>query len=202
MSTVDTTPKPYYTAIVHVPARIRLDLVGAIGGLLDTALGGAMLTPGNGHDIGGTVVLRDDQTQEDAIRRLKAARRRIARKPLTPAPEDEPGEEPDPDRPMTLNHVRHYPDGGIEFGIGGPAEVARALAQQLLDAFIPALAESGAPNYLSWDAVHPATGGRYSFIVVKPEGLSPHEARQKTEQECARLRALLAEHGIAIPGSG
>jgi hypothetical protein len=184
------------TAVVLIPPRIGLDLLGAIGGLLDAALDGAVLVPGNGTDVAARVVLREDQTRADATRRLNAAQRRISRTPLTPGPEDEPAEEPDPDNPMTLNHLREHPDGGGEFGLGGADQVARALAQHLLEAFIPAMNEAGAVNYLSWDAIDSVSGGRYSLIVVKPDGLTPHEARQAAEEECRRLRALLDEHGI------
>lgn len=82
----------------------------------------------------------------------------------------------------------------------GPAEeLAGAMSYQLVSVYAPAFEETGAPNYLSWDLPEEHTGARYSLIIVKPDGLTPHEARQAAEQECARLRALLAEHGIEDP---
>ncbi|ALG07647.1 hypothetical protein [Kibdelosporangium phytohabitans] len=183
------------TVVAHIPRGISLDLLGAVGGLLDAALGGALLMSGqHGSDGAGSVVLRDDQDQADAVRLLNAARRRIARRPLKPAPEDEPT-----DDPSTLNRISEHPDGGLEFGLGGSLDAAQEMARMMLAAFIPALRDTDAVNYLEFPATDQDTGQTYALIVVKPDGLTPHAARQRAEREADRLRALLAEHGIEDP---
>ena len=47
----------------------------------------------------------------------------------------------------------------------------------------------GAENYLTWDCVDPATGGRYTLTVGKPGGKSPHEKRLEAEAELEQERA-------------
>lgn len=176
--------------IALVPSGQSLDMVSAVGGLLDVALGGAMLAAGNGGEAAARIKLRDTQTERDAVACLRAAKRRLTRERPATLPEDDPGE--DGQQP-TLESLRHE-DDGLTFGIGGPQ--AQEMVQLLLGAFIPALREFEAPNYLSFDATDRETGDKYAVIIVKPDGKSPHELRQAADLEVQRLRSLLAEHGI------
>lgn len=178
------------TTIALVPSGQSLDMVSAVGGLLDVALGGAMLAAGNGGDVAARIELRDTQSERDAVARLRAAKRRLTRDRPDMRPEDDPGEEDQP----TLQSLRHE-DGGLTFGIAG--EQARDMAHALLAAFIPAIRAWEAPNYLTFDATDRETGDRYALIVVKPDGKTPHELRGEAEAEVARLRELLAEHGVS-----
>lgn len=171
--------------VALIPSGQSLDLVAAVGNLLDAALGGAMLAPGNGRDVAGAVQRRDDQTERQAIARLRAAARRLGRAPVEVQPDDEPTE----DDPTSLAHVTRDNDG-LMFSIGGASE---DMARMLLNAFIPALREMEAPNYLEFPATDPATGDRYAVIVVKPDGKTPHELRCAAEAEVERLRAELAD---------
>lgn len=180
------------TTIAHIPARQSIDLFSAVGSLIDAALNGALLEPGNGRDVAGTVVAVDGQTEREVVTLLRAAARRLGKRPHRTLPEDEPEHHDDG---MTVNQVRKTTDG-VEIGFGGSLEAAADMAKMLLGAFIPALAEAGAENYLSFDAVDAATGGSYNLIVVKPDGRSPHELRKAAEAEVERLRSLLDEHGI------
>lgn len=175
--------------IALVPSGQSLDMVAAVGGVLDVALGGAMLAAGNGGEAAARIKLRDTQTERDAIACLRAAKRRLAGERPSMVPEDDPGDGEQP----TLQSLRHE-DGGLTFGIGGPQ--AQDMVQLLLSAFIPALREFDAPNYLSFDATDRETGDKYAVIVVKPDGKTPHELRQAADAEVDRLRGLLAEHGI------
>lgn len=175
--------------IALVPSGQSLDMVSAVGGLLDVALGGAMLAAGNGGEAAARIKLRDTQTERDAVACLRAAKRRLTRERPSTLPEDDPGEDDQP----TLESLRHE-DDGLTFGIGGTQ--AQDMVQILLGAFIPALREMEAPNYLSFDATDRETGDRYAVIVVKPDGKTPHELRQAADAEVERLRGLLAEHGI------
>lgn len=58
----------------------------------------------------------------------------------------------------------------------------------MISSFLPALRESGAPNYLSFDAYDRSDGSKYVLIIVKPDGKTPHELRQEAEAEVSRLR--------------
>ncbi len=190
-----TDPAVAEVAIARIPAGQSIELFGAVGELLDSALGGALLVPGNGHDVAATIITRADQTQQQAaaaIRRATKAIGKAKRKQEPVAAEPELDEED----LLTIEQMRQSVTG-MDFGLGGATTVATEMAQHLLAAFIPAFEETeGAVNYLSWDAVDLATGHRYSIIVVRPNGLTPQEARLKADKECERLRGLLAEHGI------
>lgn len=196
---------PQGVPIARIPSGQPLDLFSAVGNLLDAALRGAMLTPGNGRDVAATVVARDGQSVHDVIAELRhAAGVLAAAKPASATaaePGDDPEDEPDEfDEPTTVSQLSRGETGWVASLGGGAQQAAAEMARQMLSAFAPAFEEHGdAVNYLSWDAVHPPTGQKYSLIVVRSNGLTPHEARQHAEQECERLRRLLAEHGIEVP---
>lgn len=173
--------------IAQIPSGQSLHLVSAVGGLLDAALGGAMMKSGNGYDVAATITTRDGQTEKQVLKRLRAAVAAISRKKLPDFADDEPT--------LTLNQLSDT-DDGMAFGIGDPDGAARETAKRLIATFKPALDHHHAVNYIEYPATDPATGERYALIIVRPDGLTPHEARQKAEAETARLRALLAEHGI------
>jgi hypothetical protein len=175
--------------VAQIPAGQSIALFSAVGALLDAALGGAMLAPGNGRDVAAVAQLRAGQSEQDAVGRLRAAISVLTDEPLpvvvVPA---------DPEPVLTVQQVSADPDdGGVTFSIGRPDEMAQDMAAALLEAFIPALEHHDAANYLEFPATDPATGQRYAVIVVKPNGLSPHQARQQAEAEADRLRAQLAE---------
>lgn len=177
------------TVVAQIPTGQPIDLFGAVGSLLDVALGGAYLAAGNGRDIAGSVVLPDDVTTRDAIGRLRAAARTLGRRHPKVQQEDVPAEVEDPGTVGPITEA----EGGLTFRLGGAIDQTRELMRILLAAIIPAFEESEAPNYLEFPAVDEATGRRYVVIVVKPGGLTPHQARQRAEAEVEQLRARLAE---------
>lgn len=192
---------PQGVPIARIPAHQPLELFSAVGDVLDAALHGAMLVPGNGGDVAATIVARDGQTVSQVIAELRHAASVLAAAAPASATPAEPVDDPDdPEEPTTVGQLRRDETGWTASLGGGAAQAALEMAQQMLAAFIPAFEETlNAPNYLSWDAVYQPTGQRYSLIVVRPDGLTPHEARLQAERECARLRDLLAEHGIEVP---
>jgi hypothetical protein len=186
--------------IARIPVGQPLELSSALFGFFGAALKDCAADPGDGWGNAAEVVVGENVTLQQVVTQLRRATTRLQRKPKTAKPEPadvEPADELDPDDPLTLNRMRSTPDGGVEFGIGGGGDMAREMATNLLAAFIPAFEEHpDAVNYLSWDATVPETGRRYSLIVVRPDGLTPHEARQRAEQEVERLRELCEANGI------
>lgn len=182
-------------AVVQLPAGQSINLVVAVGSLLNAALGGADLGAGNGNDVASTVFLKPDQPAAEAIACLRAATARLTDAPLLdlvdPDPVDEV-EEP------TVQQFAFDADG-VTLGLRRPREDAEETAVALLDAFLPAIEALGASNYIEYAVVDPRTFDKYTMIFVKPNGLTPHQARAQAEAECARLRELIAEHGIADP---
>lgn len=182
------------TAVALMPTDQSINLFVAVGALLDAALGGADLGPGNGANVASTVFLKTNQPAAEAITRIRAATARLTDAPLPdlvdPDPADVVGE-------PTVQGIAL--DGGITVSLSRPREQADQMAAALLEAFIPAVEELDAPNYIEFPAIDPVTHQKYAVIVVKPRGLTPHEARQQAEAECARLRELLDAHGIADP---
>jgi hypothetical protein len=184
--------------IARIPAGQSLELFSTLCGFFGAVLDGCGISSGDGYGNAADVVIGRDTTERDVIRALRRATRKLAKGLPAAIPTDEPDSEDDP---LTLNRMTKDEDGGVTFGIGGATEAAAELAKHLIATFIPALEETNAVNYLSWDAVHPETRKRYSLIFVKPDGLTPHEARQQAEAEVKRLRALLDEHGITEPSA-
>lgn len=182
------------TVIARIPAGQSLELFSTLCGFFGAVLDGCAMSAGDGYGNAADVVTSDGTSERDVIVALRRATRKLAKGLPKATPADEPD---DSDDPLTLNRMSKTESGGVEFGIGGATEAAAELAKHLIATFIPALEETNAVNYLSWDAVDPATHKRYSLIFVKPDGLTPHEARQQADAEVARLRALLDEHGIA-----
>lgn len=177
---------PQGVPIARIPTGQSVDLFTAVGHLLDTALGGAMLAQGNGHDVAATVIARDGQTERQAVTALRRAAEALGAEDLAPLVDGEPDEgEPG----VTVGPLRHD-ERGWTASLGGTAvEVAR----QVMAVLVPAFEEHPeAMNYLSWDATYGPTGQRYSLILVRPDGLTPHEARQRAEQEAERLASQLA----------
>jgi hypothetical protein len=186
---------PQGIAIARIPSGQSLDLFSAVGTVLDVALGGAMLVPGNGGDVAATVIARDEQTEREAVAALRHAAVVLGAAPPTLWPSNEPDDEIG--QTATVAQLQHD-DGGWTASLGGSAV---EVAQQVMAVLVPAFEEHpDAVNYLSWDATYKPSGQRYSLILVRPNGLTPHEARQQPEKECERLRALLAKHGIEVPG--
>jgi hypothetical protein len=184
---------PQGIRIASIPTGQSVDLFTSVGHLLDAALGGAMLAQGNGHDVAATVVTRDDQTERQAIASLRRAAEALGAEDLAPLVD----EEPDETEPTTTVGPLRRDDRGWTASIGGSAA---ELAQQVMAVLVPAFEQHpDAINYLSWDAVYAPSGRKYSLILVRPDGLTPHEARERAERENARLRALLKEHGIEVP---
>lgn len=192
---------PQGVPIARIPAHQPLELFSAVGDVLDAALGGAMLVPGNGSDVAATIVARDGQTVSQVIADLRhAASVLAAAVPVSTVSADVEDECDAFEEPTTVGQLSRDETGWTASLAGGAAQAALEMAQQMLAVFIPAFEETkAAPNYLSWDAVYQPTGQRYSLIVVRSNGLTPHEARQHAEQECELLRRLLAEHGIEVP---
>lgn len=183
---------PRRVAIARIPSGQSIDLFSAVGNVLDAALGGAMLVPGNGGDVAATIVAREDQPERQAVAVLRQAANILA----VAMPKERPAEPDDADdkeAPTTVAQLSRDETGWTASVGGAAAQAAADMAKQMLAAFVPAFQETGAGNYLSWDAVHEQTGERYSLIVVRPNGLTPHEARQRAEQESERLQGLLAE---------
>lgn len=177
---------PQGVPIARIPTGQSVDLFTAVGHLLDAALGGAMLAQGNGHDVAATVIARDGQTERQAVAALRRAAEALGAEDLAPLVDDEPDDGPG----VTVGPLRHD-EHGWTASLGG---TATELAQQVMAVLVPAFeAYPDAINYLSWDAVYQPTGGKYSLILVRPDGLTPHEARQQADEEAERLRGLLAE---------
>jgi hypothetical protein len=186
---------PQGVPVARIPSGQSLDLFSAVGAVLDVALGGAMLVPGNGGDVAATVIARDEQTEREAVAALRHAAMVLGAVPPNPWPSNEPDD--DIGETATVGQLEHD-DRGWTASLGGSAV---EVAQQVMAVLVPAFEEHpDAINYLSWDATYKPSGQRYSLILVRPNGLTPHEARQQAEKECERLRALLAEHGIEVPG--
>lgn len=182
--------RPDRTVIALIPVGQSIELFTAVGGLLNAALGGARLAAGDGRDVMGSVVLDENITEQDAIARLRAATRALGDQ----APQVLPEDLADLDaNPGTVGPITEDADGGLSLSIGGVEQEAREVAEMLLAAFIPAFQELAAPNYLEFPAVDMTTGQRYAVIVVKPNGLTPNQARQRAEAEAERLRARIAE---------
>ncbi|GHH57598.1 hypothetical protein [Lentzea cavernae] len=180
--------------VARIPAGQPLDLSQAVLALFGTVLDDCHMAPGNGTDSAADIVGGEGLPVSDIVQRLRRAIRKLGKTLPRPIPEDEPDDTLAEDPPR-LNAMRAT-ETGIELGIGGATEAARALAADLLAVFIPALDEAGAENYLSWDAVNPTTGDAYSVMLVKSKGLTPHQARQRADAEAARLRELCRANGI------
>ena len=177
------------TVIAQIPTGQPIDLFTAVGGLLDAALGGALLGPGDGLAVAGTVVLRDDLSIREAIGRLRTAAGLLAEAmPQTPITDV-----PDEVEAGTVGPITADPDGGLTFQAGGLGELGDEMMRTLLAAVIPAMDEAGAPNYLEVPAFDPESGKRYALIFVRPGGLTPHQLRQQAEAEVKQLRAQLAK---------
>lgn len=184
--------EPQGIPIARIPSGQSVDLFTAVGNLLDSALGGAMLVPGNGHDVAATVITRDDQTERQAVAELRQAAKILGHEAPDPWPTTEPDDEP----VATVGQLRRD-DRGWTASLGGTAV---EVAQQVMAALVPAFEEHpDAINYLSWDATHAPSGQRYSLILVRPDGLTPHEARQRAEARVEQLQNILIEHGMAVP---
>jgi len=179
-------------AIARIPSGQSIDLFSAVGNVLDAALGGAMLVPGNGGDAAATIVAREGQSERQAVAVLRQAANilTVARPKANPA---EPDNADDAETPTTVTQLSRDETGWTASVGGAAAQAAEDMAKQLLAVFVPAFQETGAGNYLSWDAVHEPTRERYSLIVVRPNGLTPHEARQRADQETKHLQGLLAQ---------
>ncbi len=71
--------------------------------------------------------------------------------------------------------------------------LAHELAAKMTWAFRTILdAQPGAENYVEQEVVERESGDRYVFAVCKPNGLTPHQLRQRAEQEVERLREKIA----------
>lgn len=180
--------------LVQLPVGQPIDLFAAVGSLLDAAIVGVMMGPGMSPEVAAQVLLPEGLTPRDAAERLRQAAAQVDGTDYVPLDHD-----PD-DLDLTVGQVRKHEDGGISIGIGGPMDVAQRAAQATIDAFIPALDESGATNYLEFDATVRATGARLCLIVCRHDGKSPHKLRQEAEAErdqalaqVAAVRALCAD---------
>ena len=71
---------------------------------------------------------------------------------------------------------------------------AADLAAGMVAAFDELIRQKGCENYVEWDSTvtDPTDLRKYTFIVVKPGGKTPHELRRQAEQERDELRARLA----------
>lgn len=185
--------------LARVPAGQSLDLLAALCGLFGAAVPGGLMSAGDGYGNAAELVAPDGVTTRELVRTLKRATAKLNDGKPAPAAEPPVEHDDDPADDLTLNAMRRT-ETGVEFGIGGVDEQAREFAKGVIAAFIPVFETTNAVNYLSWDALA-ETGERYSLIVVKPTGLTPHEARQQAELEVERLRALLAHHGIEDPNA-
>lgn len=188
------------TVIARIPAGQSLELFSTLCGFFGAALDNCLMSAGDGYGNAAEVVSGDGVTHRDIVRALEAATRKLNDGGPVASPTHANANEDEDDSSLTLNNMRAT-DDGVSFGIGGAEDHAAELAKNVLAAFIPVFESTGAVNYLSWDAVLPETGGRYSLIVVKPDGLTPHEARQRAEDRADRLAALLADHGIEVPSA-
>lgn len=188
------TKKPM--VIARIPPGQSLELFSTLCAFFGSALDGCLISQGNGLDIAADLAMGPDTSERDVVVALRRATRKLNKGLPAAVAEDEPG-----DDDLVLNHMSAT-DTGVVFGIGGAQEVACDLAAHLLQSFIPAMEQMGAENYLSWDLLDPDTQERYSLIAVKPRGLTPHEARQRADDEAARLRALLVANGIDPDGGG
>lgn len=183
--------------LAHIPRGQALDLVGAVGGLLDAALNGGMMATSENPYAAADIIAPEGQDVREVVALLRAASRRIGKRPHRTIAEDQPEF---PDDGIGIGQFTKT-ETGVQIGLTGSTELAAEMAKQLLAAFIPAMEEMGAENYLSWDCVDQTTGGRYTLTVGKPGGASPHEKRLEAEAECVRLRALLEEHGVVAGGA-
>jgi hypothetical protein len=172
--------------IARIPAGQSLELFSTLCGFFGAVLEGCQISAGDGYGNAADVVNGDGVTERDIVVALRRATRKLAKGLPAAIPADEPD---GTDDPLMLNRMSQTEEGGVEFGIGGAVEAAAELAKHLIAAFIPALEETNAVNYLSWDAVDAETRKRYSLIFVKPDGLTPHEARQQAEAERDREHA-------------
>lgn len=188
------TDPPNRVVIARLPAGQPLELAQAVIGFFGTALNDCHLSPGDGRDSSTDIVGGDNLPARDIVQRLRRASRKLGKTLPKPIPDDEP-DDTLADDPLRLNAMRAT-DTGVEFGLGGAADVVRAYMAELVVAFKAALDEMGAENYLTWDVNDRDTGETYSVVLVKPGGLTPHQARQRADAECERLRELCRANGI------
>jgi hypothetical protein len=172
--------------IARIPSGQSLEMFSTLCGFFGAVLDGCQIAPGDGAGTAADVVNGEGVTERDVVVALRRATRKLAKGLPEPIAADEPHASDDP---LTLNRMSKTEAGGVEFGIGGATEAAAEFAKHLIATFIPALEETNAVNYLSWDAVDPETRKRYSLIFVKPDGLTPHEARQQADAERDRAHA-------------
>lgn len=176
------------TVLAQIPHGQPIDLFLAVGALIDAAINGAHLAQGNGTDVASTIVAHDRDTRE-IVTLLRAAARRIGKRDHRTTEDDDPGAVDD----LGVGAFRRT-DTGPTVGLTGAtaAESAHEMAKVFATAFIPAMDEMGAENYLSWDVLDPETGRKYWLCAGRPGGKTPHEKRQEAEAEVAALRAQLA----------
>lgn len=188
-------PDPSSRALIaRLPAGQPLELSQAVIGFFGAALNDCLLSAGDGLSIAADIVGGDNLPEQEIVQRLRRATRKLGKTLPKPIPEDEP-DETLADDPLRLNAMRATKTG-VEFGLGGAADVVRAYMAELVVAFKAALDETGAENYLTWDVTDRENGERYSVVLVKPGGLTPHEARQRADTEAERLRELCRANGI------
>ncbi|MFJ5984268.1 hypothetical protein [Lentzea sp. NPDC092896] len=180
--------------VARIPAGQPLELTQSVIALFGTVLDDCHIAPGNGADCAADIVGGEGLPDGDIVKRLRRATRKLGKTLPRPVPEDE-ADDTFAEDPLRFNAMRAT-ETGIAFGLGGATEAARAFAAELLAVFIPALDEAGAENYLSWDAPNTKTGETYSVIFVKPNGLTPHQARQRADAEAERPRELCKANNI------
>jgi hypothetical protein len=199
-----------------IPHGMPVDLMTALGDLVDAALVGAVLGPGNGRDAAATIGLPDGLDRHEAADRLRAAAAAVRAAAVCAAAvrgtgtghgacnPSSPEEVGDP-APATGGEAGDYEndgltvgrlgvvDGLLSMGIGGAEAVVTDVVKWLLAVFLPALDARGANNYLEWQLRLP-DGERCEWLTVaicRPGGLTPHQLRVAAEAEVQRLRAEL-----------
>ena len=119
--------------LAHIPHGQALDLVGALGGLIDAALNGAMMAPSDAS--AADIIARDGQDVREVVALLRAATRRIGKRAHRTSPDDEPEF---PDDGIGLGQLAKT-ENGVQFSLTGSTELAEEMAKHLLATFIPAM---------------------------------------------------------------
>jgi hypothetical protein len=205
--------------LVLIPHGMPLDLMTALGDLVDAALDGAVLGPGNGRDAAATIGLPEGMDRNEAADRLRAAtaavRAAVRVSGTGHGPQPELPEEAGGPAPATGGEARDYEagddggggltlgrlgveDGLLSMGIGGAEAAVTDVVRWLLAVFLPALDAQEATNYLQWqlrvpDGEDGAAGEWFTVAVCRPGGRTPHQLRVAAETEVQRLRAELTD---------
>jgi hypothetical protein len=176
------------TALVQLSVGMPAHLYFALGGLIDTAVGGGtVLAPGSHPSASAELRLPEGLSLAEAALRLGRARAALEVVEYAAPEPVVPGEE------VTVGHLKATEDG-VSIGVGVDRELHEKASIALIAAFKPALDNQEAPNYVEFGVIDPSSADeKYVVIVCRPGGKTPHELRREAEAELERLRSPGAE---------